>query len=174
MELALQDNNNNVTEGHTRGGWDYISTCTFTFRTPDDLSAIMRSLTDMFTTHTHALTGIHALALNAIEHGNLEIGYLSKAEYLEEGSLQENIQTRLNDPAYAARMVEMTLTREEDGLYVVITDQGPGFDWKNYINIDPARAGQKHGRGIALAKSLSFEKITYNEAGNQVIGKIRT
>ena len=54
-------------------------------------------------------------------------------------------------------------------MYVVITDQGDGFDWKKFMRIDPSRAGDNHGRGIAQANATSFDKLTYNDKGNQVI-----
>jgi hypothetical protein len=37
------------------------------------------------------------------------------------------------------------------------------------MKIDPARAGEIHGRGIAMANSISFDKLTYNEKGNKAV-----
>lgn len=37
------------------------------------------------------------------------------------------------------------------------------------MTIEPARAGDNHGRGIAQACATSFDKLTYNEVGNQVV-----
>ena len=33
---------------------------------------------------------------------------------------------------------------------------------------DPARAADNHGRGIAQANMVSFDRLTYNEVGNEV------
>jgi hypothetical protein len=35
--------------------------------------------------------------------------------------------------------------------------------------IDPSRAGDNHGRGIAQANAVSFDKLVYNPRGNQAI-----
>ena len=37
------------------------------------------------------------------------------------------------------------------------------------MTIDPARAGDNHGRGIAQANTMSFDKLKYNEKGNQAV-----
>ena len=41
------------------------------------------------------------------------------------------------------------------------------FEWKKYLHIDPARAADNHGRGIAQARAVSFTKLQYNDIGNQ-------
>jgi two-component system cell cycle response regulator len=47
---------------------------------------------------------------------------------------------------------------------------GPGFDWKKYMVIEPSRAKDNHGRGIAQARAMSFDRLSYNDTGNQVVG----
>lgn len=73
-------------------------------------------------------------------------------------------------PEYKDRFVEAVVTHKENGTYVVITDQGAGFNWRRYMMIEPSRAKDNHGRGIAQANAISFDKLTYNEQGNQAIG----
>jgi len=58
-----------------------------------------------------------------------------------------------------------------DAAEVLITDQGDGFDWQPYLDIDPARAFASHGRGIALSRKLSFTSLEYLGSGNQVRGR---
>lgn len=79
------------------------------------------------------------------------------------------IRHRLDDPIYKDRHAEVSLARKDGGIYIVVSDKGEGFDWKNFIKIDPARAGVVHGRGIAMANSVSFDKLTYNEKGNKAV-----
>lgn len=74
-----------------------------------------------------------------------------------------------SSPALACRI---PITRKDKGVYVVITDQGKGFEWKRYLNIDPSRAGDNHGRGMAQANTLSFDRLTYNADGNQAIAYV--
>ena len=40
------------------------------------------------------------------------------------------------------------------------------------MQIDPQRAFDTHGRGIAMANRLSFSRIEYRGSGNEVVGTI--
>jgi anti-sigma regulatory factor (Ser/Thr protein kinase) len=115
------------------------------------------------------LPGLAELMINAVEHGNLEIGYERKSQLLESGTWKEEIARRLEDEKYWERSAEAVLSRKEDGIYFVVTDQGEGFNWQRYMMIDPSRAGDNHGRGIAQANAVSFDKLAYNAKGNQVV-----
>jgi len=113
--------------------------------------------------------GLIELTVNAVEHGNLEIGYEAKTKLLKNGELTQEIERRMADKKYAGRVVELVVVRKNGGVYARITDQGPGFDWRSYVSIDPARASDSHGRGIAQANAVAFDKLSYNESGNQVL-----
>ena len=39
--------------------------------------------------------------------------------------------------------------------------KGGGFDWTPYMDFDPARAFDPHGRGIAVARLSSFDDLEY-------------
>ena len=39
--------------------------------------------------------------------------------------------------------------------------------------MSPERAFDTHGRGIAMARMLSFDEIEYQSSGNQVVARIR-
>ena len=54
-------------------------------------------------------------------------------------------------------------------MQITITDQGVGFDCQSYLTIDENRAFDSHGRGIAMAKMLSFDGLEYRGVGNQVV-----
>lgn len=149
-----------------------FDTCRMKFRTLEDLEAVKAFAADFFENDERIVKGIYELAINAVEHGNLGIGYQYKAELLAEMIWRDEIQKRLEHPDYKDKMAEITLARKDGGIYVIVTDAGNGFDWRGYLNIDPGRAGQQHGRGIAIARNLSFSKLSYNEQGNQAIGFI--
>jgi hypothetical protein len=51
---------------------------------------------------------------------------------------------------------------------VCIKDQGDGFDFEKYLDMDPARAFDTHGRGIAMSRMLSFDSLDYRGCGNEV------
>ena len=62
----------------------------------------------------------------------------------------------------------MTLERNAERTLVNILDEGQGFDWKEYMDIDPSRALETHGRGIAQANKISFDNLEYSPKGNAV------
>lgn len=145
-----------------------------TFKTLDEAEGLSVFLANYFDEPDRTLTGISELLVNAVEHGNLGISYDAKSELVAENEWQEEISNRLADPQYADRLVTVIFERKKDACYIQITDEGEGFDWKQYMEVDPSRAMHNHGRGIAMANMLCFSKLVYNEKGNQVTGIIKT
>jgi len=145
-----------------------------TFRTLDEAEGLSIFLANYFDDPDRTLTGISELLVNAVEHGNLGISYAEKSALVAEKNWQTEINKRLNDPHYRDRRVTVIFERKEKACYIQITDEGDGFDWKQYMEVDPSRAMHNHGRGIAMANMLCFNKLVYNEKGNQVTGVIET
>ena len=54
-----------------------------------------------------------------------------------------------------------------------ISDFGGGFNSAEYLEIDPNRAVNTHGRGIAIARLMSFDELEFNSVGNEVIAVVR-
>lgn len=152
-----------------RTSFDLIQTCKFRFRTLTEAECLAAFTAHCFPDPERVLPGLAELLVNAVEHGNLEIGYERKSQLLDNGTWMAEIERRLQIDPHLNRTVELIITRKEDGFYAIITDQGRGFNWKRYMTIEPARAGDNHGRGIAQANAVSFDKLTYNEQGNQAI-----
>lgn len=113
-------------------------------------------------------TGLFELIVNAIEHGNLELSYEEKSRLQMEDRWVEVLQQRMEDPVLGQRKVEVTMQRHDDTLRYTIRDQGPGFDWQNYLQDDPGRLVSSHGRGILIARKLSFDSVEYEGRGNCV------
>jgi CheY-like chemotaxis protein/anti-sigma regulatory factor (Ser/Thr protein kinase) len=112
--------------------------------------------------------GLVELFVNAIEHGNLGIHYEEKRRLLAENRWREEIERRGRLPENTEKRVDVIYQRK-DGMHLVqISDSGPGFDWKSYWHINPARATSSHGRGIARARLMAFDRMSYNEKGNSV------
>jgi hypothetical protein len=44
-----------------------------------------------------------------------------------------------------------------------------GFDWQKYLEISPERAYDPNGRGIAMARMISFDSVEYRGLGNEVV-----
>lgn len=152
-----------------RVSFNLVQTAKFHLRTLEEAECLAAFAAHCFPEPERVLHGLAELLINAVEHGTLEIGYERKTTLIEDGTWRAEIERRLADETYQHKYVEVTIARRADGVYVVITDQGAGFDWQRYLTIDPARAGDNHGRGIAQARALSFDKLTYNEQGNQVV-----
>jgi len=71
------------------------------------------------------------------------------------------------------KQVNVSFEKTYDTIRIIIQDEGDGFDWELYQQLDPDRAFDSHGRGIAMANMLSFDKLEYKNGGNEVHAFIR-
>jgi CheY-like chemotaxis protein len=156
-----------------RTGFGLIQTCKFRFRTLDEVEDLALFMANCFPKPDRILPGLFELMVNAVEHGNLGIGYQTKTALLNAGTWREEVERRLELPENCERHGEAVIARKNDGLYVVVTDQGQGFAWREYMHVDPARASDNHGRGIAQANMLSFDQLKFNDQGNRAVGFVR-
>jgi anti-sigma regulatory factor (Ser/Thr protein kinase) len=148
-----------------------LESCRFRFRTPDDIEKLVPLLARLFPDPDRTLAGISELMMNAIEHGNLEIGQERKADWVARGVYESELAKRLNTPPYSARWGEVMINKREDGVMIVIMDQGCGFCWQDLIHDQGDTNGailEPNGRGIATAKDVSFDQLRFNHQGNQV------
>lgn len=152
-----------------RASFDLIQQCKFEFRTLQEAVCLAAFMASCFPDPERVMTGLAQLMINAVEHGNLEIGYDKKTQLLADNIWRAEIDKRLQMDEHKNKKVEAILARQDNGLVVTITDQGAGFDWRDYIQVDPGRVGDNHGRSIAQAAALSFDKLTYNEKGNKAV-----
>lgn len=152
-----------------KSSFNLIQTCKFSFRTIEEAESLSAFMAHCFPEPQRVLPGLAELMINSIEHGTYDIGYERKTNLIESGTLRAEIHRRQQLPEYQGRSVEAVITHKDNGIYAVITDQGAGFQWRRYMGIEPSRAKDNHGRGIAQANALSFDKLTYNEQGNQAI-----
>jgi len=142
------------------------------FRTLEEAEKLAVFLSQFFPDSDQVFTGVSELFLNAVEHGNLAIGYKKKGQFLELNSLEKEVEVRLSLPRYKDRKVQVCFEKKEEGYVLVISDDGDGFDWHNYLQVSPDRATHNHGRGIAMANMMSFDKLFFNEKGNTVTGVV--
>jgi two-component system cell cycle response regulator len=149
-----------------RTSFDLIDTCKFKFSSLNEAEDLSVFVANCFADPARVVHGIGELFMNAVEHGNLNIGYDKKGELLDAQIWRAEIdRLQSNTDKY----VEAVITRKPNGVYLVVTDMGQGFNWRRYLTIDPSRAGDANGRGIAQANTTSFDQLTYNETGNQAI-----
>lgn len=145
----------------------------FMFGTFEEAQTIAETLASLCPDPSTALLGIMELLLNAIEHGNLDIGYDCKSMHLEKGNYRNEVERRLRLSANKHKKASVVLEKSNAEIAITVRDEGKGFHWPHYIDFDPKRMGDRHGRGIALAASVSFSNLQYNDMGNEVIGLIK-
>ncbi|MBR4322491.1 cyclic nucleotide-binding domain-containing protein [Treponema sp.] len=108
------------------------------------------------------------LVTNALEHGNLEIDYDTKTDWLSKGgNMIKLIQHKAQDPRFAKRKIKITYNIGRTSSKFTIADEGKGFDWKASLEKSSGDYDMLHGRGISLSKSV-VQSLTYNEKGNEV------
>jgi CheY-like chemotaxis protein/anti-sigma regulatory factor (Ser/Thr protein kinase) len=117
------------------------------------------------------LTGIMEILNNAIEHGNLGISYQEKTDLHDNDKLMEEIFYRLNLKEYRSKYVQVIFEKTNDKITIIIKDQGNGFDWQKYLSLQAMtkNAFKTHGRGIFMARKLSFDDLTYEDGGTKAI-----
>ncbi|MBF0181852.1 MAG: response regulator [Magnetococcales bacterium] len=139
------------------------------FRTIPDARNLGQLLANACPDPEKVVVGFTEMLVNAVEHGNLGITYDEKGELNERGVWDAEVERRLRMPEYASRRVEVIFERRQDAIRVLIRDQGQGFDWQSYLDFNPARAFDNHGRGIAMATGLCFDDVEYRGKGNEVL-----
>ena len=77
--------------------------------------------------------GLMELFFNAVEHGNLEIGYQRKSQCLLTNSWKEELATRAGSAEFGKRSVHVRMEKTLSGLHMTIRDEGKGFDWNHYV-----------------------------------------
>ena len=155
-----------------RLGFSLVQILKCSFKTLEEAESLSTFLANFFPEPERVLTGISELMVNAVEHGNLGISYDEKSELIKKNIWQQEVKRRMSVPRLENRISTVIFERKEEAYYLQITDQGEGFNWKEYLEVDPSRATHNHGRGIAMANMLSFDRMIYNDKGNQVTGVV--
>ena len=143
-----------------------------TFKTLTEADTLAPFLACLFPEPDRVVAGISELLINAVEHGNLGIKYDLKSMLVAGNLWQEKINRRYDDTGSASKKVRVAFARRDTACTLEITDEGEGFDWRRYMEVEPLRAPHNHGRGIAMANMLSFDELRYNEQGDQVIDAV--
>src|SRR5258706_1633679 len=145
----------------------------FSYRTIEEARGLAAVLANPCPHARPPFTGLTELMVNAVEHGNLGITYDEKSVLLEEGSWAEEVARRLTLPENHGKRVDVRFARGDDELRFTICDRGNGFEWARYLDIDPRRAFDRHGRGILMARHVSFSAIEFRGCGNEVVATVR-
>jgi len=150
----------------------YFASAEIHFSTLDDVNQVAGILASMCPDPDKTSGGLVELLLNAVEHGNLGITYDEKKQLMYEDRWEDEVRLRLASPEYASRVATVTFERRNDALVFRITDQGQGFDWAQYLELDPLRSMDPNGRGIAMSRRYSFSTVEFEENGNVVVATV--
>lgn len=123
------------------------------------------------------------LLTNALEHGNLEISYADKTDWMMHGrDMIKLLEERSRLPEYIDRKIYINYYIGRAKSRFIIRDCGDGFDWRKMMAEKKAEPTledliadfgdvdsntELHGRGISLSSNL-VQNLTYNEKGNEV------
>jgi len=145
----------------------------FEYRSPDQAMGLGVLLAKTCPDPDRVVMGLSELLVNAVEHGNLEIGYDEKSRLLQARGWPDEIERRLALPDFTARIASVEVDRSAEGVTFTIRDQGSGFDPTRFLEIDPTRVFDAHGRGIAMARLLSFDNLRYEEGGRCAVALVK-
>ena len=150
-----------------------VSSIEFRFQTLGEARSLAETLARFFPEPGQAVIGIAELLINGVEHGNLGITYSEKSSLLQQNGWEAEVERRLALEEHAAKAVKVRLELTRQFLTLTVCDDGTGFDWKAYLEISPERAYDPNGRGIAMARMLSFDSLEYRGKGNEVVARKR-
>lgn len=153
---------------NTKTLFKYVNQANFKIRNINDANIISTSLASLFPYPDKVVLGISEMLINAIEHGNLKISYDEKTDLNLQSKWQEEINNRLELPENQDKFVMIDFHKSDDEMVLHIKDQGNGFEYQKYLDFDAARAMDNHGRGIAFANHICFDKVEYLGQGNEV------
>ena len=172
VEAAIADPNHTVRPWTERSelpvNQGLMVTTEFRFRTLEETKEITNYISATCRDADRLQMGLWEIMINAVEHGNLAISYAEKSQLVDKGLWDLEVAHRLSSPELSHRFATVECEPKDDWLIFKVRDQGTGFDRQPYMEISKARAVDLHGRGIALAASLCFEKIEFQGDGNEV------
>jgi CheY-like chemotaxis protein/anti-sigma regulatory factor (Ser/Thr protein kinase) len=104
--------------------------------------------------------------VNALYHGNLELGTEVRAQNAEE--LFRLATKRSKESPYQERRIHICVSLTPERAEFKIRDQGQGFHLGSLpASADLAAMDRPHGRGIVLMRAF-MDEVVFNDAGNMV------
>lgn len=150
-----------------------LSAGTFEFQTLAQARSLSTVLAKICPDPDMSGLGLMELMINAVEHGNLGITYADKSQLNLNGEWENEVLRRLEMEEFKDKTARVSFQRTTEAIIIDIEDDGPGFDYAQYLDFDPARAFDSHGRGIAMANQTSFDDLQYLGSGNHVRVRIQ-
>lgn len=106
---------------------------------------------------------------NALEHGILRLPSSVKDDIFASHCDKNSGNTKPGQIILKLRLLHEDSDAESiKAIGVEVTDTGPGFDWKSYLqNISMPAPEKIYGRGLALIK-MTASHLSFNKAGNAI------
>lgn len=142
--------------------------CQFRFQTLEEARTIAILLSNSHPNPQKIVVGLSEIMVNAVEHGNLDLGYETKKTLMLNYGWKKEIDSRLQEDEYKDRYATVSFKREDNKIIFRIQDEGEGFENEDFMEFSPSRAMDPNGRGIATAVSKIFDELHYQEGGNIV------
>ena len=150
--------------------WQEAATCVenieFQFQTLAQVNAIVGYLEQWLPDESTVGLGLKELMVNAIEHGNLGIGYDTKTQLLKKGVWLQEVERRLKMPENKQKFALLRVSFSDDEIKFIIQDEGAGFDVRKYLKAE-LDDDELHGRGLLLAKNLAFNSLKFRNKGRR-------
>ena len=156
----------------TKSSVKLLKNAHFEFRSLEDVRAVSSLIACACDEPDKIAMGLSELMINAIEHGNLDIGYEEKSELRKRDLWESEIEKRLGFTENKEKYASVDVLNDLENVTFTISDQGNGFEWDDFMEFDTSRVMDNHGRGIAMANKLYFSKLEYQGNGNTVVVKV--
>lgn len=132
------------------------------------VEALMRQM-DLFEQGDRVRVGVavHEAVVNAMVHGNLEVGSDLKATDWD--AYHAAIGRRSQQEPHKSRRVHITVRADRTPrLEIRVRDEGPGFDPSKLPDpTDPENLEKASGRGLLLIRTF-FDAVTHSPTGNEI------
>lgn len=113
-------------------------------------------------------SALYEVIMNAIEHGNLNVLYETKKEWLKKNIYNKKLKELLKTDKAKNTHVEIILKIEDDNININVKDQGLGFKPKQEAKkINNDGFARESGRGMMMIKSY-FDEVKFNKKGNSI------
>ncbi|MDH5580346.1 MAG: response regulator [Bdellovibrionales bacterium] len=149
-------------------GFRAVKMIQLSFSKLEEINSISIFLSNLYPDPGRVKNGIKALLINALEHGNLEVKYKEQNHEINLEEWERQLLKKQHLPENKNKIVKVAFSKNNEEFILTIEDQGSGFDWRRYLELDQSNALKSYGRGIAMANKISFDKVEYNKIGNKV------
>lgn len=146
----------------------FLEHAKFHFKTPEEAKLISALVGSALPEPEKMIIGLTELTVNAVEHGNLGITYAEKVALKLSEQWEAEINKRLAIPTNANKTAILEITKQNNNLKIIVSDEGAGFEWQKFMKFDPARLMDPSGRGIMMLMNSGFKEVKYLGSGNIV------